>query len=87
MAVSIPRRQLEKWARQKYNQHRSTMELMAEADTLDDRSVIAIIALLEVESPNRYRGLRADESRYIHYCHDYLSSIGLGPDINLDKTA
>jgi len=87
MAVSIPRHQLEKWARQKFNQHKSTMEMMAQTDSLDDRSVIAIIALLEVEQSKRYSGLRADESRYIHICHDYLTSIGLGPQGNLDQTA
>ncbi len=72
MKKTIPMIRLDKWARKKFLEHRSTMELMASANNQCDRTVIAIVALMEVEPFLRYEGMGKPEALYLKNCHRYL---------------
>lgn len=80
MAILIPKASLKKWAQLRFREHQTTVDLMASTNNAIDRTAIAIVALLEVDSTLRYLGMRDDEVRYIKSCHRYLNSIALKPD-------
>ena len=68
----IPKASLESWAIKKFYECRSTMDLMATAKNNIDMTVIAIVALLEVDSSLRYQGIDEKEVEYIKSCHNFL---------------
>ena len=75
----IPKRGLKKWAMKKFSEGYSTMELMASAQNDHDRSVISIVALMEVEPGMRYCGMGDEEVQYLKSCHDYLRTLTKQP--------
>lgn len=65
----LPMDQLAKWARRKYLDGRTTMELMAEAANSRERELVTVVALLEVEEH--------ELDRLLHHA--------TGPNCRLDK--
>lgn len=75
MSQDIPKSSLKKWARRKFREKCTTVELIASVDDVGDKCAIAIVTLLDVEADIRYVGMRADEESYVRSCHAYLTSL------------
>ena len=84
MSQAIPKFRLEKWARKKFRERYSTIELMASVTDLDNRVAISIVALLEVDPAIRYLGMHADEVQYIKLCHSHLTEMGIKREAAID---
>ena len=75
MSQDIPKSSLKKWARRKFREKCSTVELIASVDDVGDKCAIAIVTLLDVEPEIRYVGMRAEEESYVRSCHAYLAAL------------
>jgi len=57
----------------KFFQKVPTMELMAQAQTEIELSMVAAVALLEVNEANRYCGMSYQQTEFIKECYQLLS--------------
>ena len=87
MQEIIPKLGLKKWAMKKFSEGYSTMELMASAQNDYDRSVISIVALMEVDPAMRYHGMGDEEVQYLQSCHNYLRTLAKQPCVPLQLSA
>jgi hypothetical protein len=45
----FPKTELKKWAKQRYVEHHSTIELLNEASSIHDKEVISAVALIDID--------------------------------------
>jgi len=57
----------------KFSQKVPTMELMAQAQTEFELSMVVAVALLEVDEANRYSGMNHQQAEFIEECYYLLS--------------
>lgn len=57
----------------KFSQKVPTMDLMAQAQTEFELSMVAAVALLEVNEANRYCGMNYQQTAFIKECYQLLS--------------
>lgn len=57
----------------KFSQKVSTMELMTQAQTELELSMVVAVALLEVDEANRYHGMNNQQIEFVKECYRLLS--------------
>lgn len=87
MKEIIPKSSLKTWAIERFHYQRQTMELMSCAKSEYERSVIAIVALMEVDRGIRYQGMNKNEIHYIKSCHNYLLTLAEDPAVTRGLSA
>ena len=64
-----------KWCYRRFQQHIPTTELMNTARSLQEKMVIAIVAMMDVDSASLRQGLNPTEWSMVEACHGYLQHI------------